>query len=201
MVSLFFEGRVLRWVALHIMASRGRSRNPVAFTFVSCVAACAVSFRAVSIGASVLCGCALAFLCCAPRAASRWQRDGVDSLYASPCGLLDCWDVAACARLWRVHVPNTPNTAHARAAASVVASFRLSARLSLLARGGRVGCAEGASRIARSVALRVRFACFSPFVWGVRGAGSAGYLVDPASSHMLVSKIKPCMSKYKRLVL
>ena len=36
-------------------------------------------------------------------------------------------------------------------------------------------------------------------------SGSAGsafelcarYLVDPASSHMLVSKIKPCMSKYK----
>ena len=26
---------------------------------------------------------------------------------------------------------------------------------------------------------------------------SARYLVDPASSHMLVSKIKPCMSKYK----
>ena len=25
----------------------------------------------------------------------------------------------------------------------------------------------------------------------------ARYLVDPASSHMLVSKIKPCMSKYK----
>ena len=24
------------------------------------------------------------------------------------------------------------------------------------------------------------------------------YLVDPASSHMLVSKIKPCMSKFKR---
>ena len=24
-------------------------------------------------------------------------------------------------------------------------------------------------------------------------------LVDPASSHMLVSKIKPCMSKYKQL--
>jgi hypothetical protein len=23
------------------------------------------------------------------------------------------------------------------------------------------------------------------------------YLVDPASSHMLVSKIKPCMCKYK----
>ena len=27
---------------------------------------------------------------------------------------------------------------------------------------------------------------------------SSSYLVDPASSHMLVSKIKPCMSKYKR---
>ena len=34
------------------------------------------------------------------------------------------------------------------------------------------------------------------------GAGSSMrtcYLVDPASSHMLVSKIKPCMSKYKQL--
>jgi hypothetical protein len=30
---------------------------------------------------------------------------------------------------------------------------------------------------------------------GVKGS----YLVDPASSHMLVSKIKPCMSKYKLL--
>ena len=27
----------------------------------------------------------------------------------------------------------------------------------------------------------------------------SSYLVDPASSHMLVSKIKPCMSKYKLL--
>jgi hypothetical protein len=36
-----------------------------------------------------------------------------------------------------------------------------------------------------------------------RGLGGAGvdegcYLVDPASSHMLVSKIKPCMCKYER---
>jgi hypothetical protein len=28
-------------------------------------------------------------------------------------------------------------------------------------------------------------------------AGQRSYLVDPASSHMLVSKIKPCMSKHK----
>ena len=32
---------------------------------------------------------------------------------------------------------------------------------------------------------------------GVCWEGS--YLVDPASSHMLVSKIKPCMSKYTPL--
>ena len=37
---------------------------------------------------------------------------------------------------------------------------------------------------------------------GRPGAGDEGsYLVDPASSHMLVSKIKPCMSKYKLLIL
>ena len=37
---------------------------------------------------------------------------------------------------------------------------------------------------------------------GVFCNGSQGsYLVDPASSHMLVSKIKPCMSKYKLLIL
>jgi hypothetical protein len=30
---------------------------------------------------------------------------------------------------------------------------------------------------------------------------SSSYLVDPASSHMLVLKIKPCMSKYKHVVL
>ena len=32
-----------------------------------------------------------------------------------------------------------------------------------------------------------------------RGPCVNGYLVDPASSHMLVSKIKPCMSKYKQI--
>jgi hypothetical protein len=32
-----------------------------------------------------------------------------------------------------------------------------------------------------------------------RLASDCSYLVDPASSHMLVSKIKPCMSKYKQL--
>ena len=32
-----------------------------------------------------------------------------------------------------------------------------------------------------------------------RFCGSFTNLVDPASSHMLVSKIKPCMSQYKLL--
>ena len=31
------------------------------------------------------------------------------------------------------------------------------------------------------------------------GSMKDSYLVDPASSHMLVSKIKPCMSKYEHL--
>ncbi len=36
--------------------------------------------------------------------------------------------------------------------------------------------------------------------WAVGHPAIKGsYLVDPASSHMLVSKIKPCMSKYKQL--
>ena len=62
------------------------------------------------------------------------------------------------------------------------------------------------------------FLCFWQFCWRQRGEreeekeqsntkpSSLGttlfnksYLVDPASSHMLVSKIKPCMSKYKQL--
>jgi hypothetical protein len=33
----------------------------------------------------------------------------------------------------------------------------------------------------------------------ISGVAHGSYLVDPASSHMLVSKIKPCMSKYKLL--
>ena len=33
------------------------------------------------------------------------------------------------------------------------------------------------------------------------GRNQVGNLVDSASSHTLVSKIKPCMSKYKRFIL
>ena len=36
-------------------------------------------------------------------------------------------------------------------------------------------------------------------LWDHAPKNTNSYLVDPASSHMLVSKIKPCMSKYKHL--
>ena len=40
------------------------------------------------------------------------------------------------------------------------------------------------------------------FYFSIETRKSEGsYLVDPASSHMLVSKIKPCMSKYKHFIL
>ena len=61
-----------------------------------------------------------------------------------------------------------------------------------------------AARVFRAGSSLGRWRCGScaSRPWNRVGArGSAGYLVDPASSHMLVSKIKPCMSKYKRLVL
>lgn len=34
----------------------------------------------------------------------------------------------------------------------------------------------------------------------VRATAKDSYLVDPASSHMLVLKIKPCMSKYRWII-
>ena len=63
---------------------------------------------------------------------------------------------------------------------------------------GRGGADGDALRFAS-----LRLLCFV-FLFGLgtsagRNDGAHSYLVDPASSHMLVSKIKPCMSKYKRL--
>jgi hypothetical protein len=48
--------------------------------------------------------------------------------------------------------------------------------------GRKVSTSGGPLDLNRSVGFRVN-----------------SYLVDPASSHMLVSKIKPCMSKYKQI--
>ncbi len=39
-----------------------------------------------------------------------------------------------------------------------------------------------------------------PLPGAAGGPGHGSYLVDSASSHMLVSKIKPCMSKYKQSI-
>ena len=39
-----------------------------------------------------------------------------------------------------------------------------------------------------------------PFRETFGALGDDSYLVDSASSHMLVSKIKPCMSKYKQSI-
>ena len=60
----------------------------------------------------------------------------------------------------------------------------------------RIGVATGHRGIGPAC-LVARVECRMPGValWCV----DLGYLVDPASSHMLVSKIKPCMSKYKPL--
>ena len=53
--------------------------------------------------------------------------------------------------------------------------------------------------IARRCRYLVSVVCRGSCVRFLRVRVVLGYLVDPASSHMLVSKIKPCMSKYKRL--
>ena len=65
--------------------------------------------------------------------------------------------------------------------------------------GVRFGAAWTVERLAPWVRVGVGVWLWpppAPAAW-VRQEGS--YLVDPASSHMLVSKIKPCMSKYKLL--
>ena len=61
------------------------------------------------------------------------------------------------------------------------------------------------AKAASSRSLWERCLCSRPAAIGRRGSPlrplvssrDESYLVDPASSHMLVSKIKPCMSKYK----
>ena len=43
------------------------------------------------------------------------------------------------------------------------------------------------------------YVCSAGPLFGELESSIVRYLVDPASSHMLVPKIKPCMSKYKSL--
>ena len=46
-----------------------------------------------------------------------------------------------------------------------------------------------------------RASAFEDWRAAVSRKPTESYLVDPASSHTLVSKIKPCMSKYKQFIL
>ena len=53
-------------------------------------------------------------------------------------------------------------------------------------------------RLAVSIPVKTENRFRSVSNWTSKWSGRAWrYLVDPASSHMLVSKIKPCMSKYE----
>ena len=139
-------------------------------------------------GQRVLCG--TEWTLCAPT--------GGAALPGSAASLVPAARAAALAReRARVRPQPIQYTAHARAAASAV---RCEPRVRRCAHSvGRV-----AARVFRAGSSLGRWRCgscaFRPWNRGV-ARGSAGYLVDPASSHMLVSKIKPCMSKYKRLVL
>ena len=54
--------------------------------------------------------------------------------------------------------------------------------------------ANSKGRSARAASLKVCFLAF--FLFGL----IESYLVDPASSHMLCSRIKPCMSKYEHVL-
>ena len=67
---------------------------------------------------------------------------------------------------------------------------------------GGVGCVTGwGSGRSRPLARLVAHPAWPFSVGSVLAPHKGGsYLVDPASSHMLVSKIKPCMSKYKLLI-
>ena len=97
--------------------------------------------------------------------------------------------------------------------------FTLRANASLVLRtcdnfyrsGKVVGCLPGVAPVERVRKKRKLCGLFSESVDDLAADGSpsavsrrlcasvtnASYLVDPASSHMLVSKIKPCMSKYR----
>ncbi len=59
--------------------------------------------------------------------------------------------------------------------------------------GGVSPFGDSDPKVINPIALRAKRAAVR------RPVSNGSYLVDPASSHMLVSKIKPCMSKYKQL--
>ena len=72
--------------------------------------------------------------------------------------------------------------------------------LSLIGRKAPLSC-DGSPTYKRDDELHIMkvCACHTQVDDGRESGSESSYLVDPASSHMLVSKIKPCMSKYKQV--
>jgi hypothetical protein len=72
---------------------------------------------------------------------------------------------------------------------------------------GPVGASAPGNLGSRTALCVLLLGNYSAPILGVSPAGLTAsrcqdsYLVDSASSHMLVSKIKPCMSKYKQSIL
>ena len=184
---------------------RGRSRDRALLNSTDARLPCCSGSRPCQCGARRS-GVARVSVCCAPRVASGCSAGRSGRSVRRPAALRSlgarCLRFRRRARLLsresgRACDPNPFNTLRTH----VLQPARF---------GASRACGDAPIELGAS--LR---ACFAPARRSVGGAagrarlpwnrgvarGSAGYLVDPASSHMLVSKIKPCMSKYKRLVL
>ena len=106
------------------------------------------------------------------REMGAWRREHIQPAVFGPAGSVWRHVLMSRARGWRVC-----RTQHA---GSPVSAERIAVGSALVVRNMRAQLADAPGALLP-----------------VRQHGS--YLVDPASSHMLVSKIKPCMSKYKQL--
>ena len=122
-------------------------------------------------------------------------------------------------RAGRWSLPGRVSRSGGRHAGAAPLFSKEGSRRNVCSPGGNGGLARRNGSSSREVLLRsptpVAEPVFSPFAAGSASrrlgsgrsaalasrsapAGNDSYLVDPASSHMLVSKIKPCMSKYER---
>ncbi len=97
----------------------------------------------------------------------------------------------------RQHAP-TSRSNPPRAKAAVAAKGVADASRHTTGKGRLFLSSEQNAQAAIHFSKLTLFVVRTTIVWSVQRRDDS-YLVDPASSHMLVSKIKPCMSKYKRL--
>jgi hypothetical protein len=101
-------------------------------------------------------------------------------------------------------VPPTPSRATRASAADRVLGNSVGAigwsREPLLHRNRRPGAGPG-SVLAPADSYFLPLQGWAAIALRARSGRQDSYLVDSASSHMLVSKIKPCMSKYKQSIL